>query len=343
MQSAYTVNSRNLTKILSVLLDSGLTPFIQSSPGIGKSSIVAALAKAANLFLIDHRISTSDPTDFSGLPDFEGRFAVMKPFREIFPLEGQEIPEGYSGWLLFFDEFNSGKKETQAAAYKTILDHKVGQHNLHPCCFKVCAGNLSTDRAIVNSLSTAMQSRLIHLELALDFDVWYEDVALTQNYHPTIRAFLQQNRTKLFDFQPDHEEKTFCCPRTWEFMDREVKATNDPVEWMLPAYAGSITSGVALEYYQFCRVFNSVPKQADVVANPMTHALPPDAPTCWATVCSMNTWWTPQISSALATYINRFELTFRILFWRSVVFQHPEFRSDPLFATACVEVSSYLN
>lgn len=343
MQSTYTVNSRNLTKILTVLLDAGLTPFIQSSPGMGKSSIVQALAKAANLFLIDHRISTSDPTDFSGLPGFEGRFAVMKPFREIFPLEDQEVPEGYSGWLLFFDEFNSGKKETQAAAYKTILDHKVGQHNLHPACYKICAGNKASDRAIVNSLSTAMQSRLIHLELSLDFDVWYEDVALANNYHPSIRAFLQQNKTKLFDFEPDHQEKTFCCPRTWEFLNKQVSVTGNPVDWMLPSYAGTITSGVAMEYFQFCRVFNDVPKQHDVENNPMTTPLPRDSATCWATVCSMNTWWEPKNSAALAVYVNRMELTFRILFWRTVVQQHPAFRDDPLFGTACVEVSTYLN
>lgn len=343
MQSTYTLNSREMTKTLAALLEARLVPFIQSSPGMGKSSIVRALAKAANLFLIDHRISTSDPTDFSGLPGFDGQFAVMKPFREIFPLEDTPIPEGYSGWLLFFDEFNSGKKETQAAAYKTILDHQVGQHRLHPECYKICAGNMASDRAIVNSLSTAMQSRLIHLELALDFDIWYEDVALTEDYDVSIRAFLNQNKTKLFDFQPDHEEKTFCCPRTWEFLNRQVKVTGGPVEWMSPAYAGTITSAVALEYIQFCKVFNEVPKKDDVLNNPMTCILPSNASICWATVCSMNTWWEPKHSKALATYVDRLELTFQILFWRTVVFQHPEFRDDPLFATACVKVSNYLN
>ena len=70
----------------------------------------------------------------------------------------------------------------QAAAYKLVLDRQVGIHNLHPYCAVVAAGNLATDKAIVNSLSTAMQSRVIHLEMQVNFDQWLQNVALKQNY-----------------------------------------------------------------------------------------------------------------------------------------------------------------
>ena len=36
----------------------------------------------------------------------------------------------------------------------------------------VAAGNLSTDKAIVNKLSSALQSRLIHLFIEPDIDQW---------------------------------------------------------------------------------------------------------------------------------------------------------------------------
>lgn len=209
----YNCNTRNLRKILTTLLDAGLVPFITSSPGMGKSSIIKALARDYSLKLIDHRVSTSEPTDFSGLPYLKEDSAKMVPFTDIFPLDSMEIPKGYNGWLLFLDEFNSGTKQVQAASYRPVLDHQVGQHNLHPDCRIVLAGNKSTDRAIVNSLSTAMQSRVIHLELVLDFDIWFEDVAVAENYHPTVKAFLLNNKTRLMDFDPDHQNKTFCCPR----------------------------------------------------------------------------------------------------------------------------------
>jgi shikimate kinase len=37
---------------------------------MGKSSIAKSLAKEANLQIIDHRLSTSEPTDMSGLARF---------------------------------------------------------------------------------------------------------------------------------------------------------------------------------------------------------------------------------------------------------------------------------
>lgn len=213
MQDAYTVTTRAMPQVLATLIEAGLVPFITSSPGMGKSAIVAQLAKAGNLKLIDHRLSTSEPTDFTGLPGFIDGYAVMHPFREIFPLADQELPAGYNGWLLFLDEFPSASKAVQAAAYKLILDRMVGQHHLHPEVYIIAAGNKATDRAIVNTLSTAMQSRLVHLEMAVVFDEWFEDVALANNYHPTIKAFLKANPSKLWDFRPDHQDKTFCCPR----------------------------------------------------------------------------------------------------------------------------------
>ena len=94
MQDAYTVTTRAMPQVLATLIEAGLVPFITSSPGMGKSAIVAQLAEAGNLKLIDHRLSTSEPTDFTGLPGFVDGYAVMHPFREIFPLADQELPAG---------------------------------------------------------------------------------------------------------------------------------------------------------------------------------------------------------------------------------------------------------
>jgi MoxR-like ATPase len=80
----------------------GLVPFIQSSPGIGKSSIVKQIAKEYNLKLIDLRLSTCDPTDLTGLPHFEEGRAVFSPF-DIFPVSNDDIPKNKDGWLLFLN------------------------------------------------------------------------------------------------------------------------------------------------------------------------------------------------------------------------------------------------
>ncbi|MFV0357777.1 MAG: hypothetical protein ACK5LG_22130 [Bacteroides thetaiotaomicron] len=309
---------------------------------MGKSSVVRALAKAGNLKLIDHRLSTSDPTDFSGLPGFENGSAKFMNFDELFPTEDMEIPKGYAGWLLFLDEFASASRSTMAAAYKTILDKMVGQKRLHKDVYIVMASNKSTDNAIVNPIGTAMQSRVITLDLELDFDIWMEDVAIKQGYHPMIRAFLASNKSKLMDFRPDHTEKTFCCPRTWEFMNEQIKATNGPVDFMTPAYTGTISSGVATEFVQFCKVFDQLIPLHDVVTNPHQCRIPMDSASQWAMVCQLSDAANADIFEALAIYTSRFSLDFRILFFRTVMLRLPELRYTPAFQKACMDVAQYL-
>jgi Protein of unknown function (DUF815). len=60
---------KNLVKSVEVAVKSGVVPFIQGSPGIGKSDIVKQVANKYKLKLIDIRLSQCDPTDLCGLPN----------------------------------------------------------------------------------------------------------------------------------------------------------------------------------------------------------------------------------------------------------------------------------
>ena len=156
-------------------IKAGIVPMIHGSPGIGKSQIVHQIAEAHGLKLVDMRLSQCDPTDLAGFPQIDaarGKAGYLP--MDTFPLEGEAPPTGYNGWLLFFDEANSAPKAVQAAAYKILLDRMIGQHKLHKNCALVAAGNLESDGAIVEEMSTALQSRLAHIELTHDADAWVE-------------------------------------------------------------------------------------------------------------------------------------------------------------------------
>lgn len=330
-------------------LEAGLVPFVQSSPGMGKSSIMRSIATEANMALIDHRMSTSAPEDMSGLPRFtDDGFAEFAQFKDLFPLKGMPLPvddkgNEQNGWMLFLDEWNSAKKEVQAASYKLILDKMVGQKKLHENVVISAAGNLSTDRAIVNSLSTAMQSRVVHLEMVINFEEWLYDVALPQNYDPRVIAYLSQYPGKLMDFRPDHNEKTFCCPRTWEFMDKLVKVKGTISSEDTPLYGGTITSGVAVDFVQFTKVFGSLPDVNRIIADPDNAPIPSgDTSAMWATISTIMEKIDKDNFKQLATYANRFSMDFKVLFFRSVMVRQPELRQHPSFAKAMGELARYL-
>ena len=100
-------------------MEAGLVPFVTGSPGVGKSDIMRQIAEEYGLVLIDLRLSQCAPEDLMGLPMKEGTGlsarSTFVPF-STFPLEGDQIPEGKNGWLLFLDEFNSASKSVQAAS-----------------------------------------------------------------------------------------------------------------------------------------------------------------------------------------------------------------------------------
>jgi hypothetical protein len=319
----------------------GLVPFVRSSPGMGKSSIYRSVADELDLALIDHRLSTSEPTDLSGLPQFHNGKARFAPFEELFPIEGTPIPQGKQGWMVFLDEMNAASKAVQAASYKLILDRMVGQHKLHTNVVIGCAGNLDTDRAIVNPISTAMQSRVVHLEMEISHQEWLEDVALKEGYDSRIIAYLSQYPSKLMDFRPDHNEHTFCCPRTWSFLNRLIQG-RDVTEDKAALYAGTITSGVAVDFVQFTAVFKNLVTVREILANPEDCHIPADTATKWATVAHMMEKIEENNFSGLATYANRFPLDFRVLFFRSILVKQPKLRQHPAFAPAAREVIRYL-
>lgn len=357
--SAFKCTPRQARGHMIEILQAGLVPFLRSSPGMGKSAIVRSIAEEYGMELLDIRLSTCAPEDLTGLPHFENGIAKFMPF-DMFPVEGTPVPAGKNGWIIFLDEFNSASKSVQAAAYKLVLDRMVGLRKLHDQVMIVAAGNLDTDRAITNNVGTALQSRFIHLEMHLIPDSmgqhseFMTDVAFKYDWDERVIAFLSYLPDRLHDFRPDHNDKTFCCPRTWEFMSRLLKGKtysykqvgNDQVYEMdakAAMFAGAITSGVATEFINFTKVFQNLPKIADILNDPANTPVPGDPPVKFATSSMLISQATEQNFSKVTDYINRFSSEFRVLFFRGLMVRKPELRAHPGFRSAMLELSRYLH
>jgi hypothetical protein len=342
----YRVTPRQAVEYILDILEAGLVPNLIGSPGIGKSYIFHKIAEQFRLKLIDHRVSTSAPEDFSGLPEFRDtptgrRKAVFTPFSDIFPTEDMEVPEGYDGWLLFMDEINSGTKMTVAAMYKLVLDHMTALEKLHPKLLKACAGNLMTDRAIVNDLGNAMKSRLVTLELMVDFNEWLEDVALPQQFDTRIIAFNSYDNDELFNFKPDHTDLTFNCPRTWEMMHKLIK--NKPVtEHKTGLYAGTISSGSAAKFVAFCALESELIKVRDILADPENAPIPRENDRKWMLISHLMGHANEKNLNELCKYVDRIDLTFKIVFFRGLMVRNPEFRTHPSFVAAMIAINKKL-
>ena len=323
----------------------GLTPMLASSPGLGKSAVHRQVAKDHRLKLIDLRLSQCTPEDLNGFPMREGNKAVFTPF-DIFPLEGDSLPfdedgNELEGWLLFLDEISSASKQVQAAAYKLILDREVGSFKLHANVAISSAGNLATDKAVTVAMSTALQSRLVHYEMEANVDQWI-DWAFKEGIDHRIISFISYMPTRLMDFRPDHQDKTFPCPRTWEFLSRLIKG--EPVSHkILARVAGTIGAGVATEFITFCKEFDRLPKVDDIIADPANVALPPEVSTKYATMSMLVEHFKEKTVKPILEYIGRFDIEMRILFMRGAVSTDPDLPiKNEAFAAEMKTLARYL-
>lgn len=321
------------------LIQVGLVPFVKSSPGLGKSSIYAQIAKEFNLEMIDVRLSQCTPEDLMGLPMRDGHKASFMPFK-MFPLVGDPLPKGKNGWLLNLDEFNSASKSVQAAAYKIVLDRMVGQEHLHDNVFIVCAGNLETDRAIVNQMSTAMQSRLIHLEMVPSKEELM-NYAVKAGWDARVLGFLEYQPDKLHVFNPDHNDNTFACPRTWEFLSRYVKGKTTE-ELNMAIMAGTVSEGIALEFATFAELSDQLPKYAEIEKAPKTVKVPRRQDICYATIFMLLDHVEDNTFIDVVPYVHRMPPELQVIFFRGIIRRFPQARRTREYVDSTTDLMEFI-
>jgi hypothetical protein len=320
------------TRMVLAAIKAGTVPMIHGSPGIGKSEIIHKIAADHGLYLIDLRLSQCDPTDLAGFPQIDAarQKAGYLPM-DTFPLEGETPPPGYVGWFLFFDEGNSAPKAVQAAAYKIILDKKVGKFRIHKHCAMAMAGNKMTDGAIVEEMSTALQSRMApHIELEVDageFGNWAEAAGVDVR----ITSFIKFKPSLVYTFKPDHSDFTYACPRTWVFADRLLKTTDE--QDLLPVLSGTISEGVAREFLAFCKVWTKILKIEQIEASPDTVKVPDEPSILYALTGSIAQNMDDSNASRLMTFIRRLPEEFQVVCLKEALRKKPHLIKHDAFKT----------
>lgn len=303
-------------ELIPTALKATLVPMLHGSPALGKSAVVHQIAKQFGLKLIDLRLSQCDPTDLLGFPFVKDGRAGYAPM-ESFPIEGDPIPKGFNGWLLFLDELLSAPLAVQGAAYKLILDRMVGLHKLHPNVAIVAAGNLETDGAIVNPMSTALASRMMHLFVELNVKEWLNWANEEQMDH-RITSYIEFRPDKLYTFNPSSSEVAYSSPRTWEFSDRLLRLQEINRD-TLPMFAGLLSEGVAREFLGFCQASANLPKIEQIINSPSSTPVPGEPSYQYAITGAIAANATEQNCAALMEYVKRMPAEFQVVGMRSMI------------------------
>lgn len=336
------ITIKQAKQLVKQLLKAKLVPNLLSSPGIGKSSLAQQVANDFNLELIDVRLAGYDPTLIDGYitlnPD--NPKATTKPL-DVFPIEGDTPPPNKKGWLILLDEFTSAPRAVQAACYRLILDRQVGGLNLHENVAMIIAGNKETDNAIASSLGTALQSRVTTLQIRGDTKAWVE-WAIHAGIDDRVISYVQYTGDRIATFDPNHNDVTFLCGRTAEFLSQyltknNISSVNDN---HLPAIAGMIGEGDAIEFNAFCSV--ALPDIPTLIANPATALLPTESGVQFLLSGALVTHLTDKNMGDVMSLINRLPIEIQFAFVTKASKAHSFFRSSAAKEAWIMKSAAYL-
>lgn len=205
--------------------------------GLGKSSVVAQIAKARNMKVIDLRLSELEPGDLVGMPYIDKLENGKSVTRYGAPEWWHSLSEGPT--ILFLDEVDRAREDMQPLAMQLCLDRRAGGRPLPTDTIVFAAGNglkyqtASMDQALVN--------RFAMIEFSPTVAEWCAWATAENGVHPAVLQFISDHPSAL-----DTPEKLIGVPnevvptrRSWAFLG-EVLLQDSKVAANIRSYAANL-------------------------------------------------------------------------------------------------------
>jgi len=222
-------------------------------PGVGKSQIVAQVARRHSVPVIDIRLSQMEPSDLRGIP-----FRVEEQVEWAIPsMLPDEKRHGKSGFL-FLDEITSAPPTVSAAAYQLILDRRLGNYRVPEGWVIIAAGNRQGDRGVTYSMPSPLANRFSHYDVDTHLDDWVA-WAYENNIDDRIIGFVRFRPELLFDFDPALNPVAFPSPRSWEYAHRAVQKFEHQPHLLLESLQACVGQAAGIELHAFMENLDQMP------------------------------------------------------------------------------------
>lgn len=195
---------------------------LEGPTGIGKSELIAQVAKKLEIQHIVLDLSLLEPPDLVGLPSIEdGRTRYALP--RFLPREGSGI--------LMLEELNRAERYIQQPALQLLTARTLHEYTLPPgwACF--AAINPETGDYQVTPLDAALRARFLQVPVRADRAAWLA-WAGSHAMHPAVVATVRAHE-RVFDDVP---------PRSWTYASEMLLAMR-PDELAKPAFVRDVLCG----------------------------------------------------------------------------------------------------
>jgi hypothetical protein len=190
-------------EILKIAYRARRPALLEGHTGIGKSDVVAQVARELGIGYTVLDLSLLEPPDLVGLPVIsDGRTAYAPP--RSLPLDGAGI--------LMLEELNRADRFIQQPALQLLTARRLHEYVLPPGWVAFAAINPETDEYQVTPLDLALRVRFLYLAVRADRDAWLL-WAGANGVHPAVLQ-LARRHDRVLDDTP---------PRTWTYVSELLR------------------------------------------------------------------------------------------------------------------------
>lgn len=304
------------------------------APGVGKSQMVAQIAKKHDLPLITMNLVLSDPTDLRGLPfvlTLEDGTKVTEWVKQRQFLTNQPI-------ALFLDELFQSPVATMNAAAPIVLEKRIDDLYLHTDSWVVFASNRMEDKAGTNRVPSHIPNRCTLLDGPHpDTDDWSE-WAIDNNVDIGTIQYLRMDRGALHDFDPSRLINA--TPRQWEWVGRNYAKL--PKSIRLDVVAGRVGEGYAAKYIAFQDMQHELPPLEQILLNPKSARVPENMSARYLVAGMLGQAAAPGNFDAVAEYAGRLPEELQAYLVKDAIRRQPGITSTKAFVSWGVKFAEVL-
>jgi hypothetical protein len=289
--------------------DSKRAVMVESSPGLGKTQIVAQVAAELGIGFKAIHAPLLQPEDY-GMPVVHGAKKDQLKFivsAEKFPLENSDCPEQ---GIFLIDELPQADQSAQKILANLVQERDIHGHKLKKGWTIIATGNRASDRAGANRILGHLSNRMTRVELDASLDDWSQ-WALENGVKPEVVAFIRFRPELLTNY--DSKQEINATPRAWvEGISARLGVIPSSLEFNV--FSGDVGQGPASELLAFLKIFRQLPNPDAIMLDPKKSAIPKDAATIYAIVGALVSRVTPANFGRALTYIKRLPPEFSVLF-----------------------------
>ena len=202
--------------------------------GVGKTDVARQAAEEMGVNFLSYTITHHTRQSIMGLPrlsvrEYEGTEYNVTDYTMseiIAEIHDMIKTTGKKEGVLFLDEFNCAS-ETIAPLMLQFLQNKTfGPHKVPEGWVIVLAGNPPEYNKSVKEIDVVTRDRIRQIDVEPSFDVW-EEYAINQNVHPSILAYLSQNRGHFYHFSSSGLQKQMVTARGWEELSQIIQVAEE--------------------------------------------------------------------------------------------------------------------